>query len=134
MSAYSFVDPGAFYFLPGCFDFDGYMDTEQEFWAFFPETLGKRVTFAQTGLTARLYVESPQDGSELAPDESYFLMPCEGRIMRPLRMRAGRRLTLEEFRMTHLTAVKLSEKLLVTSPILDDVHMQVLGPELLDEY
>ncbi len=130
---FAFLDPNTAYVLPRSFDFDDYIETEQELWALFPETEGKRVNFCQLGLTAQIYVETADDGSDLAEGETYFLMPCSDRTMRPVRMKPSRRLTLTEFRMTHLTAMKLMGKLEGTGPILDDVHMQVLGPEILGE-
>ncbi len=133
MPGYAFLDPNAAFALPRSFDFESYIETEQELWALFPETEGKRVNFCQLGLTAQIYIETSDDGSELAEGETYFLMPCADRMMRPLRMKPSRRLTLTEFRMTHLTAIKLMGKLEGTARILDDVHMQVLGPEILGE-
>ena len=133
MPSYSFLDPHAFFALPKSFDFQGYIDTEREFWALFPETTGKRVNFCQLGLTAKLYTEVPDDGAALGSDETYFLMPCPDRTLRPIRMRGERPLTLQEFRMTHFTAMKLMDKLSATGHILDQVHLHVLGPELLAE-
>ena len=86
MSAYAFLDPRCKYALPLSFDYAGYIDTERELWALFPETYGKRVNFCQLGLTASLYIEAPDDGSELKPAETYFLMPFADHTMRPLRM------------------------------------------------
>jgi hypothetical protein len=134
LSDYAFLDPASSYPLPKSFSFSQYIDIEREFWALFPETGGKRVNFCQLGLTAQLYVESDDDGSELAPDETYFLMPCADLTMRPVRMRAFRRLTLVEYRMTHLTAVKLFDRLAGTGRIMDEVHKKVLGPEVLGEF
>ena len=54
---------------------------------------------------AQLFTESPSLG-ELSDDETFFLMPCQDRVLRPLRMRAMRRLTLEEFRMGLKRAVR----------------------------
>ena len=59
-------------------------------------------------------------------------MPCADRTMRPLRMKVVRKLTLAEYRMSHLTAIRLSEKLEGTSEIMDDVHLQILGQEIID--
>jgi len=126
------LDPGVFYKLPKTFDFKGYIETEREFWALFPETEGKRVNFCQAGLTAKLYIDSTEAGS-LGEHETYFLMPCPDGTMRPVRMRQFRRLTLPEYRMTHLTALKLIHKMKGVGAIMDDVHLQVLGPEILDE-
>src|SRR5882762_6155274 len=102
LSAFAFLDPTCRYALPATFDFQGYIETEQELWALFPETEGKRVNFCQLGLTASLYVEVPDDRSDLKLGETYFLMPCPDRTMRPLRMRFLRRLKLDEYRMSHL--------------------------------
>jgi hypothetical protein len=132
LSAYTFLDPRCAYPLPDSFDYADYIETEQELWAFFPETRGKRVNFCQLGLTAGLYVETSDDGSELRPGETYFLMPCPDRTMRPLRMKFVRKLTLGEYRMSHLTAVRLSQSLEDTGDIMDDVHLQILGPEIID--
>ena len=57
-----------------------------------------------------IYAEVPDTAAELAFDETYILMPCEDFAMRPIRMRACRRLTLSEYRMGHLTAIKLVGK------------------------
>lgn len=132
MSGYAFIDPNTSYPLPREFDFQDYIETEREFWALFPETTGMRVNFLQMGLTAQIYTESFDNGSELQPEETYLLMPCANG-MRPMRMRAVRRLTLTEFRMTQLTAMKLRGKMAGTGDILDRVHETVLGPELIRE-
>jgi len=133
LSAYAFLDPRCKYPLPANFDYPGYIETEQELWALFPETEGKRVNFCQLGLTASLYVEAPEDGSELQPGQTYFLMPCPDRTMRPLRMHVVRKLTLAEYRMSHLTALRLSDKLDGTGEIMDEVHLRILGPEIIAE-
>ena len=133
MSAYAFLSPKTTFPLPRSFDFAAYIETEREFWALFPETEGKRVNFCQSGLTARVFIEALEDGSELKTDETYFLMPCEDRKMRPVRMHPCRRLTLSEFRMSHLTAIRLKERLAGTSAIMERVHIQVLGPEVIEE-
>jgi hypothetical protein len=133
LSAYSFLDPRCQYPLPEGFDYAGYIDTEQELWALFPETEGKRVTFCQLGLTASLYVEAPEDWSELKRSETYFLMPFPDRTMRPLRMQAVRKLTLPEYRMSHFTALRLGEQLEGAGEIMDEVHMRILGPEIINE-
>jgi hypothetical protein len=75
VSSYSFIEPDSAYPLPKSFNYSDYIETEQEMWALFPETEGKRVNFCQLGLTAKIYVESPVAG-ELGEDETYFLMPC----------------------------------------------------------
>ena len=133
MSAYSFLDARCQYPLPESFDYAGYIDTEQELWALFPETHGLRVNFCQVGLTANLFVEAAEDGSELALDETYFLMPFPDRTMRPLRMRVLRKLTLAEYRLAHITAQRMSEELADTSEIMDEVHLHILGPEIVEE-
>ena len=69
MSAYAFLDPRCKYALPLSFDYAGYIDTERELWALFPETYGKRVNFCQLGLTASLYIEARDNGSELKPGD-----------------------------------------------------------------
>lgn len=129
MSLYSFLHADVCYPLPKDFSFCDYIEAERELWAFFPETFGKRVNFCQIGLTAKVYAEVIEDGSELEGDETYFLMPCpEGKI-KPVRMRATRRLTLDEFRLTHLTAIKLSEELYKVQGIFDSIDARVLGAE-----
>ena len=91
MSRFSFLAPCAEYALPGTFRYSDYIETEQEMWALFPETEGKRVNFCQMGLTATIFVESTASG-ELMSNETYFLMPCEDAMLRPIRMRSLRRL------------------------------------------
>jgi len=130
VSSYSFIEPDAAYALPRSFSYNDYIETEQEMWALFPETEGKRVNFCQLGLTARIYIES-ETGGELGEDETYFLMPCSDRKLRPIRMRQVRRLTLDEFRMSHITAIRLADKLSGTTRVLEEIHMQILGPEIL---
>ena len=130
MSSFSFIRPDSAYPLPRSFDYSDYIETEQEMWALFPETEGKRVNFCQLGLTAKIYVESESAG-DLGDDETYFLMPCEDRKLRPVRMKQLRRLTLEEFRMSHITAIRLADKLSGTARVLEEIHMQILGPEIL---
>src|SRR6266496_4165178 len=111
MSQFAFLDPTSWFPLPKTFKWDEYIETEKELWALFPESDGRRVNFVQIGLTARIFAEVPEDGSELEPDQTYILMPCADRTMRPIRMEACRRLTLSEYRMGHLTAVKLLGKI-----------------------
>ena len=130
MSSYSFIEPDSAYPLPKSFDYSDYIETEQEMWALFPETEGKRVNFCQLGLTAKIFVESER-GGELSDDETYFLMPCPDRKLRPVRMRQVRRLTLDEFRMSHITAIRLADKLTGTTRVLEEIHMRILGPEIL---
>ncbi len=133
MSVYSFVPPGSSYRLPPSFSFDEYIEIEQELWALFPETDGKRVNFVQMGLTAQIFTETADDGSELRPNETYILMPCSDGSMRPLRMESCRRLTLSEYRMGHLTAVKLMGKVTEAGEIMREIGCQILGPEVLEE-
>jgi hypothetical protein len=128
---YSFLDPGTSYPLPKAFNFKAYIETEQEMWALFPETEGKRVNFCQMGLTAQIFVESLTAG-DLTANETYFLMPCEDRTLRPVRMQPVRRLTLDEFRMSHITAIRLAEKLTGTGQVMEQIHLQILGPEIVE--
>src|SRR5436305_10831624 len=106
MSQYAFLDPSSSFALPPSFNFQEYIETERELWALFPETDGKRVNFVQIGLTATIFTEVFDDGSELGLQETYILMPCRDNTMKPIRMESSRRLTLSEYRMGHLTAVK----------------------------
>jgi hypothetical protein len=133
VSLYAFLDPGSSYPLPPDFDYAEYIDIEREFWALFPETDGKRVNFCQLGLTAQIFVESGNETLELASDETYFLMPCADQTLRPVKMRAFRRLTLGEYRMTHLTALKLFGKMHGIGAIMEQVHLRILGPEIAGE-
>src|ERR1700675_1889583 len=110
MSAFVFLAPGSSYPLPSNFSFREFIEIERELWALFPETDGKRTNFTQIGLCAMIFTEVPDDGSDLEIDETYMLMPCSDLYLRPIRMRACRRLTLDEYRMGHLTAVKLIGK------------------------
>ncbi len=133
MSDFTFLDPGVSYRLPGSFDYDEYMEIERELWALFPETDGKRVNFIQIGLTAQIFSEIPDDHSELGPDQTYVMMPCADRTMRPLRMKACRRLTLGEYRMGHMTAVKLIGRMGEARDIMQAIGSQILGPEVIAE-
>ena len=133
MSQYAFLDPSAAFPLPSTFDWDEYIETERELWALFPETDGRRVNFVQIGLTAQIFAEIHDDGSELRPDETYILMPCPDRTMRPIRMESCRRLTLVEYRMGHLTAVKLLGRMTEAGEVMRTVGAQILGDEVLDE-
>jgi hypothetical protein len=132
VSRFSFLAPGAEYALPGTFSYSQYIETEQEMWALFPETDGKRVNFCQVGLTAMIFVESNGAG-ELASDETYFLMPCPDAKLRPIRMRAVRRLTRDEFRLSSITAARLAAQLSDTGKVLEAIHLEILGPEVLNE-
>ena len=133
MSIYAFLDPGASYPLPSGFNFDEYIEVERELWALFPETDGKRVNFVQIGLAATIYTEVFEDGSELQPSETYILMPCPDNSMRPIRMEACRRLTLTEYRMGHLTAIKLMGKVTEAGEVMRQIGCQILGQEVIDE-
>ena len=133
MSDFAFLDPGVSYQLPGSFDYEDYIETERELWALFPETDGKRVNFIQIGLTAQIFSEVPDDLSELGRDETYILMPCPDRTMRPVRMEACRRLTLSEYRMGHLTAVKLIGRMGGAGDIMQEIGHQIMGPEVISE-
>lgn len=133
MSDYTFIEPNAAFPLPPSFNFDEYIETERELWALFPETDGRRVNFVQIGLTAQIYAQAADDGSELATDETYILMPCEDYTMRPIRMRACRRLTLSEYRMGHLTAIKLVGKVNEAGEVMREIGCQILGEEVLSE-
>jgi hypothetical protein len=132
VSTDSFLEPGFSYPLPRDFDFNGYIETEREMWALFPETQGKRVNFCQLGLTAQIFVEAAGSGG-LSLDETYFLMPCPDRTMRPVRMKALRHMTLEEYRMTQITAMRMSERMRGTGPLMERIHMRILGPEMFEE-
>jgi hypothetical protein len=133
VSHYSFIEPNAAFPLPPTFNFDEYIETERELWALFPETDGRRVNFVQVGLTAMIYAEVPETGSELGLDETYILMPCGDFTMRPIRMRACRRLTLSEYRMGHLTAIKLVGKVNEAGEVMREIGCQILGEEVLHE-
>jgi hypothetical protein len=133
VSSYSFVDPASCYPLPYSFNFSEYIEAERELWALFPETDGKRVNFVQIGLTAQVYTEVFDDGSELEAHETYILMPCADRTMRPIRMEPCRRLTLTEYRMGHLTAVKLLGRVAEASEVMRRIGCEILGPEVIGE-
>ena len=47
--------------------------------------------------------------------------------LRPVRMRSERTLTLEDFRMTHLTSIRMMEKLWPTGRLMNEVHRRILG-------
>jgi hypothetical protein len=133
LTEYSFLDPNSSYPLPKSFDYEEYAETERELWALFPETDGKRVNFVQIGLTAQIYAEVTEDGTELDWDETYILMPCSDCTMRPIRMKACRRLTLSEYRMGHLTAIKLIGKVNEAGEVMREIGCQILGKEVLEE-
>jgi hypothetical protein len=133
LSDFVFLEPSAAFPLPKSFNFQEYIETERELWALFPETDGRRVNFIQIGLTAQIYAEVGDDGSELSPDETYVLMPCDDYTMRPIRMQACRRLTLSEYRMGHLTAIKLMGRVNEAGEVMREIGSQILGSEVLDE-
>jgi hypothetical protein len=133
LSQYTFIDPSEAYPLPASFNYREYIETERELWALFPETDGRRVNFVQIGLTAQIYAESPDHGGELDRDETYILMPCEDRTLRPIRMEACRRLTLSEYRMGHLTAIELMGKINEAADVMREIGCQILGDEVLSE-
>lgn len=133
MSDFAFLSPDSSFPLPATFNFREYIETERELWALFPETDGRRVNFVQIGLTAQIFAESPETGRELDNDETYILMPCADRTMKPIRMRACRRLTLSEYRMGHLTAIKLMGKVNEAGEVMREVGSQILGDEVLEE-
>jgi hypothetical protein len=60
-------------------------------------------------------------------------MPCGDFAMRPIRMRACRRLTLSEYRMGHLTAIKLVGKVNEAGEVMREIGCQILGEEVLSE-
>jgi hypothetical protein len=133
VSEYSFIEPHAAFSLPASFHFDEYIEIERELWALFPETDGRRVNFVQIGLTAKIYAQVPDDRSELTMDEAYILMPCKDFTMRPIRMKACRQLTLSEYRMGHLTAIKLVGKVNEAGEVMREIGCQILGEEVLQE-
>jgi len=133
VSEFSFIEPNAAFPLPATFNFDEYIETERELWALFPETDGRRVNFVQIGLTAMIYAEVADNRDELAFDETYILMPCSDFTMRPVRMRACRRLTLSEYRMGHLTAIKLVGRVNEAGDVMREIGCQILGDEVLQE-
>lgn len=133
MSQYCFLEANSAFPLPSSFNFEEYIETERELWALFPETDGRRVNFVQIGLTAMIYAEVTHDGSDLAIDETFILMPCADLTMRPIRMRACRRLTLSEYRMGHLTAIKLVGRVNEAGEVMREIGCQILGSEVLEE-
>jgi hypothetical protein len=133
MSQLALLDTRSSFPLSPSFDWQEYIETERELWALFPETDGRRVNFIQVGLIARLFAEARDDGSELAADETYILMPCSDHTMRPIRMHGCRCLSLSEYRMAHLTSVKLLGKMTDATEIMRDVGIRILGSEVLEE-
>jgi hypothetical protein len=132
MSEYTFIQPREAFPLPPTFNFDDYIETERELWALFPETDGKRVNFTQIGLTAMLFAEITEK-EDFPLDETYILMPCSDYTMRPIRMKAIRRLTLSEYRMSHLTAVKLIGKVNEAGEVMRNIGCEILGEEVMEE-
>lgn len=98
--------------LQKSFDYDQYIDSEQELWALFPEVIGRRVNFVQVGLSAFLYAEVGDDKSALANDEIYILMPHADNCLRQVRMKYIRLLSLDEYRMSTHTAIKAGSPIL----------------------
>ena len=129
LSDYCLLFPGSAYPLPKSFCFQEYIEVERELWALFPETHGSRVNFSQIGLSAGIFVESKGAG-DLRPGEAFFLMPCPDRTLRPMRMRMLRHLTLEEFRMSHLTGLRMAEKMQGIDRLVEAIHLKILGPEI----
>ena len=132
----SFVPPGERIPLPATFDYEGYLDLEQELNMLFPQVNGRRVNFVQLGLTAAIYAEEPDGGTPLEPDETYILMPDKdslGVCMRPIRMRPVRRMTLTDYRMAHLTGIKLMGRLNEVSEAMHAVGLKILGDEVISE-
>lgn len=72
-------------------------------------------------------------GLKLQPDETYILMPCPDKTMKPIRMETCRRLTLLEYRMGHLTAIKLMGKVTEAGELMREIGCQILGPEVIEE-
>jgi hypothetical protein len=116
--------------LPVTFNYTEYLNCEQELWAFFPECTGKRVNFLQAGLSAFLYAEVADDGSELANDETYVLMPQADKHLRPIRMKCVRRITLEEYRLSTYTAIRAGAQNL--EPTFRQIATLIAGNELLE--
>jgi hypothetical protein len=136
LNSISFMTAGERIPLPPTFDYDGYLDSEQELDMLFPEVNGRRANFIQIGLTAAIYAEEPETGEPLAADETYFLMPdrdSAGVCMRPIRMRPVRRMTLGDYRMAHLTAIKLIGKLNDIGKAMHEVGTAILGDEVISE-
>ena len=136
LNSISFVPRSERIPLPPAFDYDGYLDSEQELNMLFPEVSGRRANFIQVGLTAAIYAEQPDSAAELNADETYVLMPdrdLQGVCLRPIRMRPIRRLTLSEYRMAHMTAIKLTGKLNEVGKAMHEVGLAILGDEVISE-
>jgi hypothetical protein len=87
------------------------------------------VNFVQTGLSAFLYAEVPNQNAALANDETYILMPHDDRCLRPVRMQCIRRLNLEEYRLSTYTALKTSVMML--EPAFREAANEIIGEELM---
>lgn len=133
MSKYSLIPPSTVFQLPNTFRMDEYMESERELWALFPESDGLRVNFVQIGLTAWLFVGVPDHSSELADGETYLLLPCPDYTMRSIRMRRCRRLTLSEYRMGQLTAIKLMGRMGEARQVMREIGDRIMGEEVLQE-
>lgn len=136
LNSISFVPPGQRIPLPASFDYEGYLDTEQELNMLFPEVNGRRANFIQIGLTAAVYAEVPDTSDSLGDNETYVLMPdqdAEGVCLRPIRMRPIRRLTLSDYRMAHFTAIKLIGQVSEISEAMQCVGVAILGDEVINE-
>ena len=133
---YARQDPNYFSSTLSTFNFEEYIETERELWALFPETDGKRVNFLQVGLTAQIFAQMADDASEPRLWMKAIRSPqavVEDFMTRP-NSAARRRLTpLLEYRMGHLTAIKLigSERAACGSP--REIGCQILGAEVLEE-
>lgn len=127
----TFLPSDAIFQLSVTFSFADYIDAERELWALFPESEGRRVNFIQTGLMASLYIEVTDDGSELLDSETYVLMPHSDNTMRPIRMIAVRRLSLDEFRLCMYTALKLGSR--AVEGAVREAGNYIAGEELLAE-
>ncbi len=123
------LPPDSAFQLPAAFNYAEYIDCEQELWALFPECTGKRVNFIQAGLSAFLYAEMVNDGTDLAIDQTYMLMPHPDRYLRPIRMKCVRRLSIDEYRLSTYTALKASGHVLATA--FREAANIILGEELL---
>jgi hypothetical protein len=133
MSTCCFLELDSSYELARSFSFDYYIEIERELWALFPETEGKRVNMMQLGLSAGLFVDVVDDGSELTPGECYVLMAYPDSTLKPLRMKMLKFLTLEEYRMCHYTFMKMIGRFDGISAVTEKITVQLLGNEVLDE-
>lgn len=133
MSDYSFLPADAFFRAPREFNFDEYIEIEKELWMIFPETEGHRVNFIQFGISALLMIDVADDGSEITTTEAYFVMPCENGDLKPIRMRAIRHLTLDEYRMAAHSSLKLVDILEPLRPVMKNIGRAVTGDEISEE-